>query len=262
MILPRHDVAEKGYMEFINIGPLALPVRPALFILACIAAYIIGQRIARQQGTDIGRALRGILYVGIGSARLPFVFLYWETYASRPWTIFDIRDGGLAVSNGIAAAFLMAVFMGFRNRIWRRPLLASLLTISTLWGGMTLALEASKKPILVPQIVLLDNQGRSVSIDSFVGKPMVINLWASWCPPCRREMPVLRDAQKAHTDVTFLFANQGESLDAVHAYLESESLQLQNVLLDHAGVIAKHVGSFGLPITLFFDRAAWLSRNV
>lgn len=206
------------------------------------------------RGTDIERALWAILLVGIGSARLPYLFLYWQAYASKPWTIVDIRDGGLDVMNGVAAAILMAVVLGFRHQSWRRPLTASLLTVFTLWGGITLMLEAGKQPTSIPQIALMDIQGRSVPVDSFVGKPIVINLWATWCPPCRREMPVLRDAQKAHTDVVFLFANQGESPDAVRAYLGSESLQMENVLLDRAGVIAKHVGSFGLPTTLFFDR--------
>ncbi len=245
-------------MESINIGPLALPLRPVLFLFACIAAYLVGQRIAQRQKTDIKSALLNILYVGLGTARLSFVLLYWETYASKPWTMLDIRDGGWAVTPGIAAALLMAALMGFRNRTWKRSLLVSLITFFTLWGGITLALDAGKKSISVPQMVLRDLHGSSVALDSFVGKPMVINLWASWCPPCRREMPVLRDAQQTHADVTILFANQGESVDAVRAYLESESLQLQNVLLDRAGSIAKHVGSFGLPITLFFDRAGVL----
>jgi thiol-disulfide isomerase/thioredoxin len=39
----------------------------------------------------------------------------------------------------------------------------------------------------------------------------VINIWATWCPPCRREMPVLQQAQHDYPHVTFLFVNQGET---------------------------------------------------
>jgi thiol-disulfide isomerase/thioredoxin len=85
------------------------------------------------------------------------------------------------------------------------------------------------------------------------GKPLVLNLWASWCPPCRREMPVLAKAQAEHSDVTFVFANQGEGADAVKTYLAAQHLSLHNVVLDGTTVLACRTGSAGLPTTLFFN---------
>src|SRR3546814_7473677 len=64
------------------------------------------------------------------------------------------------------------------------------------------------------------------------GEPMVVNLWATWCPPCRREMPVLAKAQEERGDVTFVFVNQGESESEIRDYLRESHLQLSNVLLD------------------------------
>lgn len=60
--------------------------------------------------------------------------------------------------------------------------------------------------------------------------------------------------QKAHSDIVFVFANQGESDGIVRAYIQSQALRLENVLLDEEGAIAKQVGSAGLPTRLFFDR--------
>ena len=73
--------------------------------------------------------------------------------------------------------------------------------------------------------------GTTVRLASFEGRQTVVNLWATWCPPCQREMPVLQKAQAARPDVHFVFVNQGESAQQVAAYLARSGLQLRNVLL-------------------------------
>jgi len=60
----------------------------------------------------------------------------------------------------------------------------------------------------------------------------VVNLWASWCPPCRHEMPVLQQAQAANTDVNFVFVNQGETPGTIRSYMDRRALTLRNVLVD------------------------------
>lgn len=85
------------------------------------------------------------------------------------------------------------------------------------------------------------------------GKPVVLNLWASWCPPCLREMPLLQQAQQQYTGVRFLFANQGEDEVLVRQFFRSQPLRLQHVLLDPGGALGREYGSVALPTTLFFD---------
>src|SRR5690606_6628168 len=82
--------------------------------------------------------------------------------------------------------------------------------------------------------------------------------WATWCPPCRREMPVLAAAQQRETGVEFIFANQGEPMEAVQTYLASEALELRNVLLDPRMQLSQHMGTQGMPTTLFFDATGTL----
>ena len=85
------------------------------------------------------------------------------------------------------------------------------------------------------------------------GKPLVVNLWATWCPPCRREMPVLAAAQQRETGVNFVFANQAESRATVMRYLTTSQLDLANVTLDRYSELGNVAGSGILPATLFYD---------
>jgi thiol-disulfide isomerase/thioredoxin len=58
------------------------------------------------------------------------------------------------------------------------------------------ALSIYQTGVQLPQSVVHNMQGQQVNLQNFKGKPVVINFWASWCPPCRKEMPVLQAAQK------------------------------------------------------------------
>jgi thiol-disulfide isomerase/thioredoxin len=105
----------------------------------------------------------------------------------------------------------------------------------------------------LPALSLSDADGREVPLHAFAGRPLVVNLWASWCPPCRREMPELARAQRVYKDVSFVFVNQGEAAGPIRSYLQEQGLQLDNVLLDRTNRMGKATGSPGLPTTLFFD---------
>lgn len=87
--------------------------------------------------------------------------------------------------------------------------------------------------------------GHSISI--------VVNLWATWCPPCVREMPLLQEAQVTHADVHFVFLNQGENEEQVSSWLSKQHLPLRNVLLDPERRASAAFQQKGYPTTLFFD---------
>ncbi len=119
------------------------------------------------------------------------------------------------------------------------------------------ALEADRMTqqaaVLLPDLQLATLDEHPVSLVSYMGRPVVLNLWATWCPPCRREMPALEQAQTEFPDVDFVLVNQGESAQQALAFLESEGLNLTDVLLDPASEAMHTMRTGGLPTTFFFD---------
>ena len=238
----------------LQIGPLALPMAPLLFLAAAALGLYAGKRIGLRSGVDAEAAVLGVLLIGLVAARLGFVWEWRAAYLRHPLDILDLRDGGYAPGAGMAAACLYALFRVQRQRALRNPLAAAALTTLVAWATGTLAIGAfSPNAVTLPPLSLSAIDGREVSLSAFAGRPTVVNLWASWCPPCRREMPVLGRAQAASRDVDFVFINQGETPERVLRYLQDESLDLRNVLLDAAGTAGRAFDQQALPATLFFD---------
>ena len=113
-------------------------------------------------------------------------------------------------------------------------------------------MESSSRGIPEATLTLLD--GTPVALTEVAeNKPMVVNLWASWCPPCIREMPVLEKAQQDNPGVTFVFVNQGEQPETITQFMGKHKLSLQNVLTDTSANLGRTTGSQALPTTLFYD---------
>ena len=95
---------------------------------------------------------------------------------------------------------------------------------------------------------LLDGAGELLPLHD--GRPSVINLWASWCPPCRREMPVLVDGAQRFPDVRFVLLNQGEDQATVEATGHQWSIPPTLMALDPESAVGHALGARGYPTTL------------
>lgn len=226
-----------------------------LVLLALAVGWVFARALApaaEGMRSRAGAVVLDAFLLGLLGARLAHVALHAGDYLAQPLSIIRLGDGGFSIWAGLLVAAAYALWKT-RQRILRKPVLLGLSAAAALWvvGGMALfALQRSSIPL--PDAVLVDMQGQPAPLATFAGKPTVINLWASWCGPCRREMPVLAQAQQAHPQVQFVFANQGETPDEVAAYLSAEKMQLGNVLLDADSRVMQQTGARALPTTLFF----------
>jgi len=238
----------------IRLGPLVFPTELAVLAAAVLAGLLAARLSGRARSAELGTVLWRALFIGLAVARLVFVWQYREHYLPEPLRMLDLRDGGWNGMAGLAAAWLYALGAALRRQAARVALLGALALASAVWigGGRWLAPAPETRPELAA-LALRQLDGQPATLAAFQGKPTVINLWASWCPPCRREMPAFAAAQAANPDVNFVFLNQAETPDDVAGFLRQHAPALRNVLIDPAGEASRAMSNRGLPATLFLD---------
>lgn len=238
-----------------TLGPLVLPYPVLLLLLVFAISQGLGHLAERRDSqAGLSSRLANIFLLSLLAARLAFVWRYKELYLAQPWTMLDIRDGGWDQQAGVLAGWVYALVLAYRLPPLRRSLLRTVAVASVLWiGGTLLIMLQASRHAPAPGAVLQDRSGAPVALSAFRGKPTVINLWASWCPPCRREMPAMAAFQRAHPEVHMVFVNQGEAPGVVADFLAAGRLELDNVLLDQARRVARDYDVAGYPTTLFFD---------
>ncbi len=117
--------------------------------------------------------------------------------------------------------------------------------------------DASDVP-LAPDFELMDLDGQLVSLESFRGQPVMINFWATWCPPCRSEMPIIQAAgDQFADDLVILAISTGDRESDVIQYQEAHDLDLI-ILLDPEAAVAESYGVRGLPTSVFIDSSGKL----
>jgi thiol-disulfide isomerase/thioredoxin len=109
-----------------------------------------------------------------------------------------------------------------------------------------------------------DLQGHQQALSAYVGRPVLMNFWASWCAPCVREMPLLETLHHAHPDLTVL----GLAIDThanVTRFLEKIPVSYPLLLTGTQGIpLMRELGNKrgGLPFSLFFNRDGRVADSV
>jgi thiol-disulfide isomerase/thioredoxin len=117
--------------------------------------------------------------------------------------------------------------------------------------------EEDQIPAKLPDFTLGDLEGKPRSILSWPGKSMIVNFWATWCAPCRREIPLLRELQKEHGPEGFQIVGVAvDEREKVVAYAKEMGIDYPILTGEQDGLDAVMKfghGSIGFPFTVFTD---------
>ncbi len=115
-----------------------------------------------------------------------------------------------------------------------------------------------------PDFTLLNSDGDEVSLSDYKGQAVVLNFWASWCPPCKSEMPSfdkLSNKYETDGDVVFLMINltdgRKETIETATQYLADNGFTL-NVVFDTEGDAAGKYGISSIPATYLIDKDGYI----
>jgi peroxiredoxin len=105
-----------------------------------------------------------------------------------------------------------------------------------------------------PGFTLPDLNGDQISLSDFSGRPVVVNFWATWCPPCRSEVPHLIEAyERDGGEVVFLAISVDEPASTVRRFARENDMPFI-ILLDDGGKVASDYRINSIPVTFFISR--------
>ncbi len=250
------------------------------------ASYAVGMAFAVGWTPCVGPILAAILVIAADSATAAQGALLLAAY-SAGMAIPLLVAAGIAgqltrvvrnvyaagrVLNGVAAVFLISMgLLIFSNRLtllnsylpYFTPPLQDLGTASTVAIGTRPDRITGNGWVQVgkpaPAFTMTDLDGHRVSLAALKGRPVLINFWATWCTPCREELPMIESAYRAHRDqgFTVVAVDYKESAAAVRKFWSDLKLE-PAPFLDPDGRVADSYGvglsSSGLPVSVFVAR--------
>ena len=222
----------------------------SIFLFWIFVSFLTKSAAHNKRAIDI--LFWGIV-IGFLASRITFVIALWDVYQADWFAVFDIRDGGFNQTVGWFAGLVFIMIRARGNRKLMSAYLKSALFTGVIIFPLFLFITLTSSQHSVTNVDVVTAQGKPHVVNTQMGKPLIINFWASWCPPCRREMPILQDAQQKYDAIQFVFINQKESPEKARQFLESQQITIKNSYFDYSGKTSAQLGAYGLPTTLFFS---------
>ena len=124
-------------------------------------------------------------------------------------------------------------------------------------SGNQLELSVFDQPHALPEVRFQDDQGRDLTLGDFRGRVVVLNVWATWCVPCRKEMPTLDRLQARLGGKDFLvvaLSIDRKGVEAVRGFYQEVGVENLAIYVDPSGRGSRGLGLPGLPTTLLIDQ--------
>lgn len=259
-------------MDAFTLGPMVLPAPRffaalALAVLVFVAELVVwtARREQRQMAEKDGLAVDtstlsanwawSAALAVVLAARIGFVFENVGYFWRDPIGVVRFWEGGFSAWWGVVGGAITVVHYAVNGRVPLRVALPPVVLALAAWLVIPpLLTPAETRTRVLPDTVFQQLAGESVALTDFVGEPIVVNLWATWCGPCRREMPMMAQVASDEPEVAFVFANQAESAAQIEGFLTRDlGLTFEHVLLDSRGSLPQAFSTIGLPVTLFFS---------
>jgi peroxiredoxin len=157
--------------------------------------------------------------------------------------------------------------MNWDRKIAWRGLMALLLVLGILWIALSRvpgedALARTDRPpapqagFAAPDFTLETRNGETISLSALRGQVVLVNFWATWCPPCRAEMPAIQHVYERYQDqgFTVLAVDVGEADAQVAAFADEQGLTFP-ILLDRDTSVSHRYQVRAMPSTFFIDRS-------
>ena len=270
--------------EAISLGPFLIPTRPAILMFSILFAIWLCGFISRKYKTFSRRSrsdVEAIALYSLIAARLGFVVMNWEAYQANIWSVLFLWQPGYDLSSGLFFGVGYLAWQTYRQKPrLRQPYLkliaGSYLAAGLIFSGATASLDLLRDPGIAgvgdsfPDFQLQNLDGATEKISDYAGQAVIINFWATWCPPCRREMPLLDELHRDYQEkgLSVIGLDVGESASLVRNYVNSVKVTYPVWVdapsslagFDRTQQIFSRFGGIGLPTTIFIDRSGIIRR--
>jgi thiol-disulfide isomerase/thioredoxin len=126
--------------------------------------------------------------------------------------------------------------------------------VAALRDGDMKKLALHDAPVAIPEAVLLDADDGEHSLAEYRGKWVVLNFWATWCAPCRHEMPSLDRLQAAMPDLAVVPVATGRNaVEGIKRFFEEAEIKSLPILRDPKSQLARGMAVMGLPVTVILN---------
>ena len=271
-------------IEAFNLGPFLIPTRPFILVLSLFFAIWFSNWLGGKFLLDknqVKHVAEYIAWSGLLGARLGFVVLNWNAYRAAPWTALYVWQPGYLYFSGVLAGAAYALWQVIKKSPELRRSFLTVLAGGYLAAGLVfttaiLSTEFLKQPGIpgtgdsAPDFKLQNLSAETVQLSDLAGRAVILNFWATWCPPCRREMPLLDELQKAYGEkgLSVIGLDINESPELVKSYVNAVDVSYPIWVdappgtpgFDSTQEIFSRFGGVGLPSTLFIDRAGVIRR--